>query len=287
MTDSVLALTDGPLAALRNRPLGAPVARCAALRPGYREHAVDLGDSRGADQMVDLRDHGIAGRNAYHSNQTAPYHGRVEGSVPELLLRAPLMERLLAVNTRLAPYDLELWVFDAWRPIAVQNRFHDQWMPDHLRGLNPDWDAARIASETERYWARGARGPIDPASPPPHATGSAVDLTIRYRYGAELFMGTIFDDVSDASNTDAFEADPAGLAFSAREARANRRLLYWLMDAEGFANNPTEWWHFSLGDQMWARLTGAEAAYYSVAPGVRNGSYVCERYPAGVGPSRT
>ncbi len=161
--------------------------------------------------MEDVRDHGIAGANAYHV-PTAPYHMRIEGSVPDLLLRRPLIDRLAGVNARLADYGLELWVFDAWRPIAVQNHFHDRWMPDRLRALHPEWDEARIAAETERYWARGADGPIDPLSPPPHATGAAVDLTIRHCGGAELFMGTIFDDVSEASHTDAFEAEPDGLA---------------------------------------------------------------------------
>lgn len=260
-------LTTGPLSALRNRPLAAEVDAAAVLRTGYRDHAVDLADPRGADPVEDLRNHGLAGTNAYFAGD-APYHERVAGAVPDLLLRRPLIDRLIGVNARLAPYGLELWVFDAWRPLAVQNHFHDRWMPDRLCALHPDWDAARIGTETERYWARGARGPIDPASPPPHATGAAVDLTIRRVTGAELFMGTIFDDVSDASNTGAFEAEPEGLAFSAREARANRRLLYWLMTEAGFANNPTEWWHFSLGDQMWARLGGVAAAYYSVAPGV-------------------
>ncbi|CTQ48330.1 M15 family metallopeptidase [Jannaschia donghaensis] len=259
------SLLHGPLAALRDRPLGTQVTRAAALRPGYRDHAVDLADPRNADAMADVRTFGIAGENAYHT-PTAPYHERVEGSTPDLLLRRPLIDLLTGVNARLADYDLELWVFDAWRPIAVQNHFHDHWMPATLRATYPDWDSARIATETEKYWARGADGAIDPLSPPPHATGGAIDLTIRRTGGAELFMGTIFDDVSEASNTDALEADPTGLAFSHREARANRRLLYWLMVDAGFVNNPTEWWHFSLGDQMWARISGAPAAYYSVAP---------------------
>jgi D-alanyl-D-alanine dipeptidase len=159
-------------------------------------------------------------------------------------------------------------VFDAWRPIAVQNYFHDHWMPERLRNLHPEWGAARVAEEVEKYWAKGAEGAIDPRSPPPHATGSAVDLTIRSIGGAELFMGTIFDDVSDLSNTDALEHEPEGLAFSHREARGNRRLLYWLMTEAGFVNNPTEWWHFSLGDQMWARISGQTSAYYSIAPGM-------------------
>ncbi|WP_179378920.1 M15 family metallopeptidase [Jannaschia marina] len=260
----MLTLLEGPLAALRDRPLGEEVARAAGLRPGYRDHAIDLSDPRGADPLEEIRDHGLRGENAYH-RPTAPYHARIEGSTSALLLRRPLIERLAGVNARLADYGLELWVFDAWRPIAVQNHFHDRWMPARLRALHPEWDATRIGTEVERYWARGADGPIDPLSPPPHATGAAVDLTIRARDGAELFMGTIFDDVSAASNTDALEAEPEGLAFSQREARANRRLLYWLMAEAGFANNPTEWWHFSLGDQMWARLTRAAAAYYSTA----------------------
>ena len=49
------------------------------------------------------------------------------------------------------------------------------------------------------------------------------------------------------------------------EARANRRLLHWLMVAEGFAGHPDEWWHFSYGDQLWAKLSGAPAALYGEA----------------------
>ena len=256
------------LLAYRDRPLADEVARAAARRGGYRDHAIDLDDPRGAAPLAELRDHGIAGANAYWIG-VPPYGARVPGAVPDLLLRAPLVERLARVDAWLRAQGLHLWVFDAWRPIAVQNHFHDHWMPNRLRALHPGWDAARVAAETERYWARGAPGGvIDPHSPPPHATGAAVDLTIRRDDGAELFMGTIFDDVSEASNTDAFEAEPEGLAISHREARANRRLLYWAMAEEGFVNNPTEWWHFSLGDQMWARITGERAAHYSVAPGM-------------------
>ena len=46
------------------------------------------------------------------------------------------------------------------------------------------------------------------------------------------------------------------------EAQANRRLLYWVMTEAEFANNPTEWWHYSWGDQMWAKLAGQSAAHY-------------------------
>ena len=53
------------------------------------------------------------------------------------------------------------------------------------------------------------------------------------------------------------------------EARANRRLLYWLMIDAGFASNPSEWWHFSFGDQMWAKLRNEPEALYAGAEAPR------------------
>jgi D-alanyl-D-alanine dipeptidase len=37
------------------------------------------------------------------------------------------------------------------------------------------------------------------------------------------------------------------------------------MAAEGFANNPNEWWHFSWGDQMWAKLSGETVGFFGLA----------------------
>lgn len=263
-----LRLSDGPLAALRARPLAAEVAIATARKGDYRAHPIDPAHALHADPMVDLAEYGIAGANHYHATHNPPYHADITGSIPALRARRSVAQRLARVNDRLAAYGLEIWVFDAWRPIAVQNHFHDHWMPDYLRRARPELDGAALQAEVTRYWAKGAPGGrIDPASPPPHATGGAVDLTLRdSASGAHLFMGSIFDDVTALSNTDAFEATEDAMSFSALEARDNRRLLFWLMAGEGLANNPTEWWHFSHGDQMWARITGARAALFGPAP---------------------
>jgi D-alanyl-D-alanine dipeptidase len=79
-------------------------------------------------------------------------------------------------------------------------------------------------------------------------------------------MGGLFDDPTAISHTDRLERayDDTG-SYSAEEARANRRLLYWAMTEAGFANHPDEWWHYSWGDQMWAKMTGAPAAHYGPA----------------------
>jgi D-alanyl-D-alanine dipeptidase len=79
-------------------------------------------------------------------------------------------------------------------------------------------------------------------------------------------MGSLFDDVTALAHRDRFEQlDRGNFSFSDQEARANRRLLHWLMIEEGFAGHPDEWWHFSWGDQMWAALTGAPVAHYGLA----------------------
>lgn len=269
MTETpLLRLSEGPLAALRATPIAKEVAQAAGRKGDYRSHPIDPSSALYDDPMVDLTDRGIAGANHYHTRHNPPYHTTIRGSTQRLLVRRDVAQRLAAVNARLSPYGLELWVFDAWRPIDVQNFFHDQWMPDYLRQTRPDLTGPALQEEVARYWAKGApEGRIDPNSPPPHATGGAVDLTLRDQdSGAQLFMGSIFDDVTALSNTDAFEATDDAMSFSALEARDNRRLLFWLMAGEGFANNPTEWWHFSFGDQMWARITDAPSALFGPAP---------------------
>ncbi|MEJ0059268.1 MAG: M15 family metallopeptidase [Terricaulis sp.] len=77
--------------------------------------------------------------------------------------------------------------------------------------------------------------------PAPHATGGAVDLTIVWDDGAPLWMGSLFDDATSLAGTDRFERDTDDFSFSHEEARANRRLLYWLMIEAGFSNHPDEW----------------------------------------------
>ena len=166
------------------------------------------------------------------------------------------------MNARLAPLGLELYLFDAWRPRAVQAYFHDVWMPEELRRRGSTLTGDALTAEIERYWAAPSG---DARSPAPHATGAATDLTLRWKDGEMLWMGSLFDDVTALANRDRFENLASdSFSFSDEEARANRRLLHWLMLEEGFAGHPDEWWHFSWGDQLWAALTGAPAAHYGL-----------------------
>ena len=249
----------GELEELRARPIPDQTAIRARV-PGWRAKlAIDHTSASFQEPLVDIKAFAIAGENYYHAERNPPYYRRVEGSVPDLLARSSVAERLGAVNARLKPFDLELFVFDAWRPRAVQAYFHDVWMPDELRKRNPELSGEALWREVGRYWSPPT---TDTNAPAPHSTGGAVDLTLRWIGGEQLWMGSLFDDATPIAHRNHFETITTPMGFSDEEARANRRLLHWLMGDKGFVGYHEEWWHFSYGDQYWAGVRGAPAALY-------------------------
>ena len=247
------------LANLRDRPVPSS-AEAQARKRGYRQDVtIALDAALAGEPCVEVRDLGVSGVNHYSTPFNPPYHERIPGSIDALFVRRSVGEKLREVNARLAPAGLELYLFDAWRPQAVQRYFHDVWFPAWLKVRAPHLEGQALVDEVQNYWAAPSDGD---GSPSPHSTGGAGDLTLRFiATGQSLFMGGLFDDVTEDAWTDAFERKLI-VSMSDEEALANRRLLYWVMTEAGFANNPTEWWHFSWGDQMWAKLRGEAAAHY-------------------------
>jgi zinc D-Ala-D-Ala dipeptidase len=247
---------------LRAKPIP-DLAPAHELRRNYRDHRLDTSRPLSGEALVDIRELGIEGENFYHRHDNPPYYQRIPGSIAGLFLRRSVAARLQLVDRRLRAQGCKLFVHDAWRPIEIQAYFHDVWMPARLREKHPSLSPAELVVETEKYWAAPSQSDTRPA---PHSTGGAVDLTIHKRASGEpLHMGSIFDDATALAHTDRFERQALD-SYSDIEARNNRRLLYWVMTEAGFVNNPNEWWHFSWGDQMWARLTQTDAAIFGVAP---------------------
>lgn len=252
----------GALEQLRSRPI--PDQTIARRRKvGFRARNIDRTNTYYLEELVDLRTLGIAGENYYHTPRNPPYWRRIDGATPQLLARRSVGDMLTRANAILGLAELELYVFDAWRPTEVQIYFHDVWMPTELKRRNPALSGSALIETVERYWAAPSS---DENSPAPHATGGALDLTIRWIGSDQLWMGSIFDDVTGIAHRDHFEIESAAEpSYSDEEARANRRLLHWVMSDAGFAGHPDEWWHFSWGDQLWSALTGTASAYYGLA----------------------
>lgn len=253
----------GSLTDLRARPIP-DLGPTRLAQIGARAWPIDSGSDSFAESIEPIDRFGLEGRNHYAHARNPPYWRVIEGAVDALHVRTGVGVRLRAVDNRLRAAGLRLHLYDAWRPRAVQAYFHDVWMPEELRARWPQWSEEAIRAEAGRYWARPT---VDPASPAPHATGGAVDLTIAWAdTGEPLYMGGLFDDPTALSHLDRLERayDDAG-SYSVEEARANRRLLYWVMTEGGFACFADEWWHYSWGDQMWAKTTGRPAAFYGPA----------------------
>lgn len=101
----------------------------------------------------------------------------------------------------------------------------------------------------------------------PHNSGGAIDLTLTFQ-DTPLDMGTNFDEPSLVSAMAYFEGeyDPSLGIPGTRwiTAREHRRLLFHAMVHLGFTSNPKEWWHFDVGDCLWARVFSSEWYYPSM-----------------------
>ncbi|MDK2971925.1 MAG: zinc D-Ala-D-Ala dipeptidase [Candidatus Sumerlaeota bacterium] len=238
----------------RDYPIPAAIARPDEV--SYRHYPVNQSLPESRDPLVDALASGLAGRSFYARTDglNAPYHRALDGSLPNIWLRRTLVEKLHRVNDRVRPYGLEVFLLDGYRTIACQMDIYNYFI-EIARAVLPDPTPEACREYVKDYI--GWPGDFDPANPLTwisHKTGAAVDLTLReIASGEHVYMGGIFDDPSSVSTTCFFEQSNGPAGASANEARRNRRLLFWAMWHEEFANLPEEWWHFDYGDQLWAK----------------------------------
>ena len=183
--------------------------------------------------------------------------GAPDGERGPWFLRLAVAQRLQAAQARLSKQHsgFRLHLFDAYRPLSVQRFMIDHECERIAReqsgqpfGSLDRHVQKRIRSGVEIFWAPASP---DAASPPPHSTGAALDLTLVDAHKRLLDMGTEIDELSERSAPNFFAA---GTSERERHYHANRTLLYDIMTHAGFHRLPNEWWHFSYGDQMWALL---------------------------------
>ena len=168
------------------------------------------------------------------TSQTVYFDAGWTEAAPFVVARRGVVDRLRTAAATL-PANYGLCVLDAWRPLSLQAALHAQ-APAGFKCAPND----------------------DPALPPPHLSGGAVDITLTWD-GQPLALGTEFDVYGDDAWTAAFEETP-GLI------RELRRLLFWSMRGAGFVVLDCEWYHFEHGTPRWAALTGEDAVYAAVAP---------------------
>ena len=132
---------------------------------------------------------------------------------PAAFLQKDAADALEKVQEYLASRGLGLKVWDAYRPLSVQQKM---------------WDLIR----DERYVS-------DPAkNRGRHTRGTAVDVTLVDKRGNELPMPTDFDDFSERAHS--YWVGASG------PQKENRALLQEAMTRFGFEIYLDEWWHFDF-----------------------------------------
>lgn len=171
----------------------------------------------------------------------------------ETLLRRGVAERLAAAAASL-PDGYRLGVIEGWRAPHIQRRLYAMvW--NRIKAANPDWSEVRLRRLVNRFTA-----PMNARVPPPHTTGGAMDVDLLDPHGKP------HDVVSPFERRDmkCFALDAPGLSDTARH---NRAILAAALAGAGITNYPSEFWHYSYGDQGWAYRGGHPAALYgSVTP---------------------
>jgi D-alanyl-D-alanine dipeptidase len=182
----------------------------------------------------------------------APY-----GEASPYYLRQGVLNALIAAQTYLQEQrpGWQIQIFDAYRPVAVQQFMVDHTFAEVIQSqklnrevLSNDQQQA-IWQQVYQMWAVPSPNPL---TPPPHSTGAAVDITLVDAMGQIIDMGSAIDELSVRSHPD-YYADQPELPYD-----DNRKLLRDAMYSAGFRRHPGEWWHFCLGDQMWAWLWNQE-----------------------------
>jgi zinc D-Ala-D-Ala dipeptidase len=184
--------------------------------------------------------------------------------------REGVVQKLVVAASQL-PAEYELLVWDAWRPLSVQQALFDGYC-QVLREQSPSLSEEEIRRQAATYVSIPSNHNLHPS---PHYTGGAVDLTLADRHGHPLPMGTEFD-VFDSSCSFGTSCLTRSLEYllergehlneEEQTALYNRRVLYHTMIASGFTNYCEEWWHYDYGDQFWAIVSSNTAFYGPTEP---------------------
>lgn len=248
---------------------------------GYRQYSIDTNHVQYTEDLVAVRDYGLAGQ-AYYSRPNAATGTTVTDVSKELYVRKTVAEKLQKINKHLNAPEItkffggtvELYIEDAHRSYELQHHLRTKVFPELIRVQNPSISEKALRKKLDDLIAAPTR---DDKSPSPHASGGAVDVVLRYKQDTldfmadtKIFFGNGDADTSEIVFPDYYENHTVKDR-DMQKAQANRRAFYAIMtgtvfnEQTGLLVNPTEWWHWSYGDQMWAKLSGVPAALYGFA----------------------
>lgn len=139
-------------------------------------------------------------------------------------------------------------IYEAYRPLEAQKKLWDEVVKEQ-KILHPTLDekSEEFINLCDTYCANPYRQGSG------HQSGAAIDVTLCDENKNDYFMGSDVRAFTEESDFDY----PVSLI-----ARKNRLILKEALEKSGFINYPSEWWHYSFGDRLWAKLTGSKIAIF-------------------------
>jgi D-alanyl-D-alanine dipeptidase len=151
------------------------------------------------------------------------------------LARPEVASGLAAAQAFLRRYQFGLKIWDAYRPVAVQEKlWHASRNSDYV--ANPEIGVGSL-----------------------HSWGIAVDATLVDTWNRPVRMPSDFDDFTPAAMWRYVGPHP--------DVRAHVHLLQIAMQNAGFWGLRTEWWHFTIAD--WQKFLPTQAARTAQVCGTR------------------
>ena len=164
-------------------------------------------------------------------------------------IRQTVADKLFEVAHELKKQNLKLVLFELLRDIEKQKHMWQEEY-DKIKRENSNLPNDEIEFLVSKRVAK-----VSSNKGGGHQTGGAVDIGLCTINNELLDMGTEYLEFNDRTYTNSKDISI--------DQKNNRKLLLKIMKNKGFANFPTEWWHYSYGDTMWAAYSSKKEAIYS------------------------
>ncbi len=182
----------------------------------------------------------IEGKDDIFFNDRYTSERRVRTYIYNLLLEAK----------QYLPSDYYFMIYEAFRPKSAQIALWDKVVIEKSQELpNLDTNSQEFIDICNVFVAN----PHKQGSG--HQSGAAVDVSLVNGQKKEYDMGGIVRGFGKEALTNCSSINA--------EAKKNREILYRALSQVGLVNYPSEWWHYSFGDRLWARLTGSNIAIFA------------------------
>lgn len=171
-------------------------------------------------------------------------------------MRKTVYDKLKQAQAML-PQGLKLCLYEAYRSLELQQIiFQERY--DNLQKLHPELTHEELFIESTKFVSPVIN--LDGSKNiPPHSTGAAIDVYLIDLEGKVVDMGIHLDDTYNDLTGKYCHTDSQAISAKAKEYR---NIMNKVLQAVGFINYPTEYWHWSYGDRYWAHQSHHKFAIY-------------------------